>query len=87
MKCVDEFPPLNNDHPTNANPSRPVSGDGKPVNSQGTKYSGLLKTAASSSSFSSNNQMNSGMALLYPAPCIIMAIPPLNGSCYVIDTT
>lgn len=26
------------------------------------------------------NQMNSGMALLYPAPCIIMAIPPLNGN-------
>ena len=30
----------------------------------------------------SNNQMNSGMALLYPAPCIIMAIPPLNGCLY-----
>lgn len=81
MKCVDEFPPLNSDHSMNANSSGTVSGDGKPLNSQGTKYSGLLKTAASSSSFSSSNQMNSGMALLYPAPCIIMAIPPLNGSC------
>ena len=81
MKCVDEFPPLNSDHPVNANSSGTVSGDGKPLNSQGTKYSGLLKTAVSSS-FSSSNQMNSGMALLYPAPCIIMAIPPLNGSCF-----
>ena len=26
------------------------------------------------------NQMNSGMALLYPSPCIIMAIPPASGN-------
>ena len=26
------------------------------------------------------NQMNSGMALLYPAPCIIKVIPPASGN-------
>lgn len=26
------------------------------------------------------NQMNSGMALLYPAPCIIKVIPPNSGN-------
>ncbi|KAK8799901.1 hypothetical protein WA538_002800, partial [Blastocystis sp. DL] len=61
-----ELPPLNSaDHAHN------------PINSQPLKSNGILR-AASSSSPMPNNQMNSGMALLYPAPCIIMAIPPLN---------
>lgn len=64
---ADELPPLNSaDHAHN------------PINSQPLKSNGILR-AASSSSPMPNNQMNSGMALLYPAPCIIMAIPPLNG--------
>lgn len=32
------------------------------------------------SEFDTSHQMDNGMALLYPAPCIIMAVPPDNGS-------
>ncbi len=41
---------------------------------------GVGKVLNGGNTSQANNQMNSGMALLYPAPCIIMAIPPLNGS-------
>ena len=47
---------------------------------QQQKSTNMLKPAGSLSSSQSNTQMNSGMALLYPAPCIIKAIPPCHGN-------
>ena len=47
---------------------------------QQQKGANMLKPAGSVSSSPANTQMNSGMALLYPAPCIIKAIPPCHGT-------
>ena len=50
------------------------------ASSTSSKYAGANKPMNTANANPATNQMNSGMALLYPAPCIIMAIPPLNGN-------
>lgn len=50
------------------------------ASSASSKYAGASKPMNTANANPATNQMNSGMALLYPAPCIIMAIPPLNGN-------